>query len=198
MATQQKQARREAREAVFCLLYETEYHDGENPQAILTRAMEERELHDESGYLSDTYLGVMSHLDEVDELIGRHAKGWRTGRLSRVSRAILRLGAYELAFSDGVPQTVAINEAVELSKKFDDVRARAFINGVLNAIKDDLTSKNGETAENSASAARDSSVGESPYAGTTADTGSADKQNDGNTENTGNTENIGEPDHVGT
>ncbi len=78
----------------------------------------------------------MAHLEEIDALIGRFAKGWKTRRLSRVSRAVLRLGTYELRFAGNVPSVVAINEAVELSKKFDDPRARAFVNGVLNAVKD--------------------------------------------------------------
>ena len=77
----------------------------------------------------------MMHIDEIDALIGRFAKGWKTNRLSRVSRAILRLGTYELKYAKGVPAVVAINEAVELTKRFDEPRARAFVNGVLNAVK---------------------------------------------------------------
>jgi N utilization substance protein B len=131
-------ARRAAREAVFALLFETEYHPDEQAEDILARAAEERDISAEEGYVRDVYLGIMTHRDEVDERIGRHAKGWRTNRLSRVSRAILRLGAYELMFSKDTPAAVAINEAVELSKKFDDPKARAFINGVLNAVKNEL------------------------------------------------------------
>ena len=133
-----REARRAAREAVFALLFETEYHPDEQAEDILARAAEERDISAEEGYVRDVYLGIMTHRDEVDERIGRHAKGWRTNRLSRVSRAILRLGAYELMFSKDTPAAVAINEAVELSKKFDDPKARAFINGVLNAVKNEL------------------------------------------------------------
>lgn len=134
-----REARRAAREAVFTLLYETEYHPDETAEDILVRAAEEREIADEEGYVRNVYLGIMEKRDEVDEIIGRHAKGWRTNRLSRVSRAVLRLGAYELMYAKGTPAPIAINEAVELSKKFDDPKARAFVNGVLNAIKDELT-----------------------------------------------------------
>ena len=74
-------------------------------------------------------------LPVIDALLGRHAKGWRTDRLSRVSRAILRLGAYEVVFAEKIPAPVAINEAVELAKKYDEPKARPFINCVLNAIK---------------------------------------------------------------
>jgi len=142
-AEQQKNARREARRAareeVFTLLYETEYHADEQAEDILARAIEERGIVDEENYVRDVYLGIMARRDEVDQCVGRHAKGWRTNRLSRVSRAVLRLGAYELMFFKSTPAAVAINEAVELSKKFDDPKARAFVNGVLNAIKNELT-----------------------------------------------------------
>jgi transcription antitermination protein NusB len=133
---EKKNARRQAREQVFGLLYETEFHEGETAEQILERAAEDREFDANDPYLRGTYLGVVEHMEEIDTLIGRYAKGWKTKRLSRVSRAVLRLGTYELCFSRRVPSVVAINEAVELSKRFDDPRARAFVNGVLNAVKD--------------------------------------------------------------
>ncbi len=133
---EKKNARRQAREQVFDLLYETEFHEGETAEQILERAAADRDFDGNDPYLRGTYLGVMAHLEEIDALIGRFAKGWKTRRLSRVSRAVLRLGTYELRFAGNVPSVVAINEAVELSKKFDDPRARAFVNGVLNAVKD--------------------------------------------------------------
>ena len=96
----------------------------------------------------------MAHVEEIDVLLSRHARGWRTDRLSRVSRAILRLGTYEVVFAEKIPAPVAINEAVELAKKYDDPKARSFINGVLNAIKKELEDNGGvipapavETAE---------------------------------------------------
>lgn len=121
---EKKNARRQAREQVFGLLYETEFHEGETAEQILERAAEDREFDGNDPYLRGTYLGVMAHLEEIDALIGRFAKGWKTKRLSRVSRAVLRLGTYELRFAKGVPPVVAINEAVELSKSLT-IRARA-------------------------------------------------------------------------
>lgn len=136
MADEKRAARRQAREEVFRLLYETEFHEGESPEDIWSRAVEVREINTEDAYLRRTYFGVMEHLTEIDELVGSCAKGWKTRRLSRVSRAVLRLGTYEVAFAKNIPTAVAINEAVELSKRFDEPRARAFVNGVLNAVKD--------------------------------------------------------------
>lgn len=150
MADAKRAARRQAREEVFRLLYETEFHEGETPEEIWTRALETRELDATDPYLRRTYFGVMEHLDEIDELIGRHAKGWKTRRLSRVSRAVLRLGTYEVAFAGKMPAPVAINEAVELTKKFDEPRARSFVNGVLNAIKNDSTTAAQSAAQGAA------------------------------------------------
>lgn len=142
-ADARREARRAARETVMSLLFETEYHEGEAPEAIYLRAIEAREIDTSDRYIRKTYRGIMEHLAEVDALIERHASGWRTDRLSRVSRAVLRLGTYELVFDDKIPAPIAINEAVELSKKFDDPKARAFINGVLNAIKNEIAENGG-------------------------------------------------------
>ena len=138
-----KAQRRAAREAVLALLFETEYHEDEAPEAILNRAAEARDVDVKDRYIRKEYYAVMENLPAIDALLGRHAKGWRTDRLSRVSRAILRLGAYEVVFAEKIPAPVAINEAVELAKKYDDPKARSFINGVLNAIKKELEDNGG-------------------------------------------------------
>ena len=75
---------------------------------------------------------------EIDKIIGEHAHGWRTDRLARVSRAVLRLAVYELVYEKDIPSSVTINEAVELIKKYDDEKARPFVNGVLNSVKNGL------------------------------------------------------------
>ena len=138
-----REARRAAREAVLGLLFETEYHEGETPEAIYLRAVEARELDTKERYIRKTYRGIMENLDAIDLLIGRHASGWRTARLSRVCRAVLRLGTYELVFDAKIPAPIAINEAVELTKKFDEPKARSFVNGVLNAIKNEIAENEG-------------------------------------------------------
>jgi len=67
-------------------------------------------------------------------------------RLSRLSRSILRMAVYEMVFESEIPYNVTINEAVELTKKFDDPKARPFVNGVLNSVKNELVA-NGMTKE---------------------------------------------------
>ncbi len=140
-------ARRAAREAVMALLFESEYHEDESPETIYLRAAEARELDTSDRYIRKAFTGIMENRAVIDALIGRHATGWRTGRLSRVSRAVLRLGTYELVFDESIPAPIAINEAVELAKKYDEPRARAFINGVLNAIKNELVESGGRLPE---------------------------------------------------
>lgn len=138
-----REQRRAAREAVLALLFETEYHEDEAPETIFLRAAEARGIDTKDRYIRKEYYGIMEHLPEIDALLGRHAQGWRTDRLSRVSRAVLRLGAYEVVYAEKIPAPIAINEAVELAKKYDDPKARSFVNGVLNAIKKEMEENGG-------------------------------------------------------
>lgn len=132
--------RRQAREAVFELLFETEFTAERTPEETLTLALEQREM-SEDGYVRSAYLGAMEHRAVLDVLLSRFSKGWKTDRMSRVSRAVLRLGTYEMLYCDDIPSSVSLNEAVKLAKKFDDPKARAFINGVLNSIKNEIEEK---------------------------------------------------------
>jgi len=99
--------------------------------------MKNREI-GEDAYLRRVYFGVGEHRDELDEIINRHAKGWKMTRISRVSRSLLRLSAYEMLYCEDIPNSVSINEAIELCKKYDEEAARPFVNGVLNGIKDEI------------------------------------------------------------
>ena len=158
-----KEARRAAREAVLALLFETEYHEDDTPEAIFLRAAEARDIDPADKYVRGEYMGIMEHIEAIDALLGRHAKGWRTDRLSRVSRAVLRLGAYEIVYAEKIPAPIAINEAVELAKKFDDPKARAFINGVLNAVKNELEQNGGAVPAETAPASEPSEeIAEAP------------------------------------
>ncbi|MBR0208561.1 MAG: transcription antitermination factor NusB [Oscillospiraceae bacterium] len=68
---------------------------------------------------------------ELDALIGRYAHGWKSERISRTARAILRIALAEILYMDEIPAAVAINEAVELDKNYDEPETVAFVNGVL-------------------------------------------------------------------
>ncbi len=136
--------RRQAREAVFELLFATEFDQDRTPEQVLELAREDRDL-TQDHYVETTYLGAMAHREVLDVLLSKFSHGWKTDRMSRVSRAILRLGTYEMLYCKDIPVNVSLNEAVELTKKFDDPKARAFVNGVLNSIKNEIEKTGAET-----------------------------------------------------
>lgn len=126
--------RKESRAEVLSLLFETEFHDGETPEQIIDRAIEIRDLEDNE-YIRETYFGIMEKRDFVDEKIGAFSHGWKKERISPVSRAIMRLAIYEMYFRDDVPDNVAVNEALELVKIYDDAdKVKSFVNGILNSV----------------------------------------------------------------
>lgn len=132
--------RREAREEVLGLLFESEFRKEETKEDIYATSAENREI-PEDDYVKDTYFAICEKCEEIDRIIGENSNAWRPDRLGKVSRSILRLAVYELVFVPSIPNNVAINEAVELSKKFDEEKARPFINGVLNSVKNSIENK---------------------------------------------------------
>lgn len=125
--------RRELREHIFELLFRVEFNNQEEmPEQIrlFFEDMEELEEKDQS-YMEKKYASIMERLPEIDRLIGETAEGWKVSRMGKVDLTILRLAVYEMKYDDDVPVGVAINEAVELSKKFGGDESPAFINGIL-------------------------------------------------------------------
>ena len=135
--------RREARELLLELIFESGFRADETPEDIYFTAVQDRDIA-ENDYIKNTYFGVFRELEAVDATIEKHSIGWKASRLNNVSRAILRLSVYEMVYCDDIPYSVSISEAVELTKKFDEEKARAFVNGVLNAVKETLE-KDGST-----------------------------------------------------
>lgn len=129
--------RREARELVVGLLFEIEFKTDEDVLEIYNLSVEDRDI-PEDDYIKRAYFGVCEHREQIDELIGKNARGWKVSRISKLSRSILRLSVYEMLFEEKIPKSVSINEAVELTKKFDDPKAKAFVNGILNSVKNEL------------------------------------------------------------
>ena len=125
--------RKEARENAFLLLYEGVCKKDESAEEIFQKATEERDLA-VNDYVKDVFFGVYACMDTLEEVIAKNLVGWKKERVSLVSMALLRLGAYELLHRDDIPPKVSINECIELSKKYDDEKTYVFVNGVLNAI----------------------------------------------------------------
>ena len=91
-----------------------------------------------SDYAIETAKAIEENMEQVDELISAHlSSGWKLSRISKISLAILRVAVYEMKFVDNVPVSVAINEAVELAKKYS-VDDASFVNGVLGAVAKEL------------------------------------------------------------
>ncbi len=132
--------RTEARENAFILLFEAECRDDETALEIFEYAEQfsDFEIND---YVKTVFFGVFERRKEISELIEANLVGWNKKRISSVSRAILALSTFEMLALDDVPARVAINEAVELSKKYDDEKTYIFVNGVLNAVADALNVK---------------------------------------------------------
>ncbi len=86
-------------------------------------------------YLKELVAGVASHLTELDALIVRYSEHWRLERMTAVDRNLLRLAAFELLYQPHIPPKVAINEAVELAKRFGSEASGAFVNGLLDQIR---------------------------------------------------------------
>ena len=78
------------------------------------------------------------NLEKIDEVIMRHSNGWKTSRITPVSRSVIRLCIYEMLYMDDIPAAVSLNEAIELVKTFDDHKMRAFVNGLLNGAKNEI------------------------------------------------------------
>jgi N utilization substance protein B len=134
--------RRRAREAALQFLFQDDFLDRE-------RSTSAAELDERFGAFSLLYQvnkkarpyarsligGIFDKLDEIDGAIGAHATNWRLERIAATDRNLLRVAIFELLFQDDVPAQVAINEAVEIAKRYGTQESPAFINGVLDAVQ---------------------------------------------------------------
>ncbi len=123
----------EIREHVFRMLFRVEFHDQseyEEQMALYTAALS-GPTQSELEFLRDRALKIIDKLDELDAAISDKVIGWRIERIGRVELTLIRLALYEIRYDDHVPVGVAINEAVELAKRYGDPESGAFVNGVL-------------------------------------------------------------------
>ena len=135
--------RREAREIAFCLIFEKDFMKELSCKQIYDSALlyfEGKGIENEP-YIFSTFNGVCENLQEIDALIDSSSANWESERISRVSKAILRLAVYEIKYVEDIPVKIAVNEAVEIAKKYDDEKAFSFINGVLAKVAVEVGSK---------------------------------------------------------
>lgn len=127
-------SRRELREQIFKFIFRVEFNDIEEMAEQEKLFFEDDELiikDEDVAYISEKSNKILQKLEEIDGLINQYAKGWTTERMSKVDLTIIRLAVYEIKFDEDVPAGVAINEAVEIAKKFGQEESSGFVNGVL-------------------------------------------------------------------
>jgi len=133
-------SRRKARECALQMLFAADFAEAVPEQVLKTYWAELGDTDvEETAREFATRLagGTLSHLEILDERIRSRAEHWRISRMAIVDRNILRLAVYEFLY-EPTPRTVAINEALEIARRFSTYEATQFINGILDAIKRDL------------------------------------------------------------
>ncbi len=127
--------RSELREHIFKMLFSYEFNSDEEMPEQIRLYFEQMEGGEPSEkdveYIRTKALNVVLKTEEIDALINAHTKGWKTSRMKKVDLSILRLALYEMRWDEDIPQGVAINEAVELAKKYSGEEGPSFVNGVL-------------------------------------------------------------------
>lgn len=126
-------SRRELREQVFKLLFRIEFNEEDEMPEQMALFFEEKEPIEDSvkEEISRKYTGILEKKEELDTMLNEKAAGWTVSRMGKVDLTIMRLALYEMLYDDTVPVSVAINEAVELAKKFGQTDSSSFVNGVL-------------------------------------------------------------------
>ncbi|MFS0643966.1 transcription antitermination factor NusB [Siminovitchia sp. 179-K 8D1 HS] len=122
--------RRSAREKALQALFQIDM-SGADAHEALHHVLGEQPT---DSFLEDLLFGTVKNREEIDQEISKHLERWSIDRLAKVDLNILRIGTYELKYSD-VPPNVAINEAIEVAKTFGDDKSGPFINGILSKIK---------------------------------------------------------------
>lgn len=125
--------RRELRKTIFTMLFRAEFHTKEEmeEQLRLLEAETEGLNSGDFAYIKQKTFDILEHLPEIDAEINEKAKGWKTNRMGKVDLSLIRLAVYEIKYEEEIPEKVAINEAVELAKKYGTDDSSSFINGVL-------------------------------------------------------------------
>lgn len=133
--------RRQLRDSIFKALFRIEFNGEQERQEQLEFHLQELAEPEQEvmvnadasdlEYVRRKVSDIYTHLEEIDEAISTQTEGWALKRIGKAELAILRLAVYEMNYDDEVPQGVAINEAVELTKTYCDEDAKGFVNAVL-------------------------------------------------------------------
>lgn len=126
-------SRRSARKHIFNLIFQTEFQEEKSAVEMISTYNEEYQdfFKADFNFIEREYKGIIANIDYIDSIIDKYSIGWNINRLAKTDLAILRIGVFEILFDDEIPNGVAVNEAVELSKEFCDDKSPSFINALL-------------------------------------------------------------------
>ncbi len=126
--------RKEAREYCFKLMFEYEVQKNDVETMLTYFDENELSLNTQADYVTTLLHTAVDNLSEIDAAIEKHAKGWKISRLPKVTLAILRVAICEMLYFDDIPDSISINEAVELAKIYNDEKNGKFVNGILSSV----------------------------------------------------------------
>ena len=130
-------SRREIREHLFRMLFHKEFYNEDELEeqiALYFENLEKTPREEEISQVTDRFYATLDKIPEIDEMVEKVSKGWRLNRMGKVDLTILRMAVYERKNDDEIPVGVAINEAVELAKKYGEETSKNFINGILASV----------------------------------------------------------------
>lgn len=135
--------RRKSRELALQFFYGHDFQGRSSDEEAVAAELEEFIVNFDTGkktlpYAKQIVTGLCAHLEEIDDLLVKHARNWRLERMTVVDRNVLRIAAYEILYSEDVPVQVAINEALEIAKRYSTSDSAAFVNGILDALQDSI------------------------------------------------------------
>ncbi|MDD7404232.1 MAG: transcription antitermination factor NusB [Butyribacter sp.] len=137
--------RKRIRENLYIMLFQINFHDEtdvENQAELYLERMEDADATQKAKEeLKNRFRQVLAHASEIDEIIEEKSQGWTVSRLAKADLTILRLAVFEILYDEEVPNGVAINEAVELAKKYGGDKSPGFVNGVLATIAKEAKAK---------------------------------------------------------
>ena len=129
--------RSELREKAMIILYQIDIMKEQKIEYNIEELIKDN-LEIDNEFVRDLVYGVITHEEEIDELANKYMRNWTIDRIDKTGAQILRIGIFELLYEKDTPNIVAINEAIELSKKYSDDKVRKMINAVLDKVEKDV------------------------------------------------------------
>ena len=128
--------RSELREKAMVILYQIDILKSNKCEYNVEKLINEN-LEVDNVFVRNIVYGVETHLEQLDEIANKHMKDWSINRIDKTGAVILRIGLFEILYEEETPNIVAINEAVELAKKYSDDNVRKIINAVLDKVSNE-------------------------------------------------------------